>query len=145
MDTIEKYDRLRFIYIKMFAISFMIWYGLFTYTFNFKIDNKFFKIGIIAIELSASIIWALYLFKINGLSKKIRKDERLRNALDNEFYKHIALKSMRVSLISFIISIGIFIGILSFMKIPAILVCQILLLIGISSFFISFLLYISKS
>jgi hypothetical protein len=145
MDTIEKYDRLRFIYLKMFAISFMIWHGLFTYTLNFKIDIKFFKIGIIVIELSAAVVWAIYLFKLSGLAKKINKDKLLRNALNNELYGHIALKSARVSLVSFIISIGILIGTLSFINIPSILVCQILLFVVISSLFISYLVYISKS
>ena len=141
MDFVEKYDKLRLLYAKTFAISFMIWHALFTYTLNFSIENRPLKILIITIELAAALVWGVYLIKLQRLSKKINRNKELRDALNNELHKHLGLKSARVALISFIVSIGILIGLLSVLDIPAILICQILLFIVISSLFISNIIF----
>ena len=141
METIEEYDRLRLRYYIRYAISFIIWYGFFTYTFNFSIENNILRIVIIFIEILFAVLFSIYVVKYKLLFKKIKNNKEIYDALNNEFYRHLALKSIRIAFIVFLFSNGIFLTILPFIEIPAILVCQLLLFIVTSAGFISYYIY----
>ena len=141
METIEEYEHLRLRYYIRYSISFIIWYGLFTYTFNFSPDNKIFRVVIISVEVLFGILFGIYIVKFTLLMKKIKNNKAVLEALSNEYYKHIALKSIRIALIAFLISNGIFLVILPLIEIPALLVCQLLLFIVVSSSFIAYYIY----
>ncbi|MGD0590476.1 MAG: hypothetical protein ABSA44_06710 [Bacteroidota bacterium] len=140
-SIIEEYDRLRYNVGKGFTIGFMLWYGFYIYSSNFQIENRILKIIVIILVLVTWFIWTIYLVKFMRLGKMLKHNDEVNDALNNELIQHYRLKSSFVGLVVTMISIGVLLGITSFVQIPGKLVCEILLYVIVSAPLIAFLMY----
>jgi len=140
-SIIEQYDRLRYNIGKGFTITFTLYYGFYIYSSNFQIENRILKIAVIILALATWIIWTIYLIKFIRLGKMLKHNDEVNDALNNELIQHYRLKSAFVGLVATMISIGVLLGITSFVQIPGKLVCEILLYVIVSSPLIAFLMY----
>ena len=141
METslIEQLDKSRYNLLKWLAIGWTTWYGVY-------IAKELIKNGpIIKIMVLVGFIgWILYtinLIKFFKLRKTINADSRLKEALNNEMHYLYKLKSAFWGFGSILVTLVIFIAILSFYALPAMFICEITLFIGTVTTFVAALIY----
>ena len=130
-SIIERLDQLRNKLLRWFIVGFGAWYGM-----NILSDltsNVPVKIIATFVGLTAWIFWSIALIKMIRLGKTIKRDNFLKNALNDELFQHYRSKSFVVGFWSFLITIGIFLSISTFYEIPALIVCKVTLYIGVLS------------
>ena len=141
METtiIEKLDKSRYEAMKWFTFGWILWFcGFIIKDF---INNNFILGLILLIGLFGWVFYTVNLIRIVKLGKIINADEKLRNALNNELHQLYMYKSVFWGFKIVIAIICVFLGISSFYNISSLLVCEITLLFGVSSFLIAGLVY----
>lgn len=141
METsmIERLNKSRYNLLKWSTVGWAIWFG--TFTLNDVIDNSIMRGTIALIGVIGSAIWAINFIKIYKLSRELRLDSKLNNALNDELHQFNGYKSVRVG---YFVAMGItalFLCFSEFFMIPALIVTKITLYFGVLSVLISALIY----
>jgi drug/metabolite transporter (DMT)-like permease len=139
ISIIESLNKSRYNFVKWTTIG----WGLFFGTFILKdfINSHIVRLFVVVLGLSGWIIWTIHLVRYRKLNKIINSDSHLKEALSDELVKHNAKKSMIVGYWTVILTICIFFVISLFFKIPALIVCEVTLYVGILSSLIASLIY----
>jgi hypothetical protein len=140
MDTtiIDKLDRARYNLLKWFAVGWAIWYGTFIIKDNVQPGVA---IALVGAGLFGWIIWVMNMIRFYRLGKIVKSDEVLKEALNDELYRHNTAKSFQTGYSVTIFTIVVFIVITGFVAIPAMMAFQITLYIGVLSALIASLFY----
>lgn len=139
ISLIEKLDKSRYRLMKWLTIGWTVWYG--AYIAKDLINNRLINGFLFLIGLIGWILFTLNLLQTVRLGKKVKSDSKLKGALNNEMHQLYKYKSFFWGFCIVILTIGVFIVILSFYQIPALLVCELTLFLGILSSFIAWLVY----
>jgi hypothetical protein len=137
--SIEKLDKLRTRLILLTTMGFTGWWGMnilhdLTTSASFKIASALF--GVVA-----SVLWIINIVKVVRLGREVKNDERLRNALNDEFFVHTRAKAFEIGFWTLLITNGIFLILSIYFSIPALLMCKIVLYVGVLSVLIATLVY----
>jgi len=138
-SLIEKFDKSRYRLIKWSTVGWMVWYG--TFIAKDVINNKPILLLLVLVGLVGSVLWSINLVRLLRLGKKISVNPELTEAMNNEKQKFYVLKSSNIAVAAPMITVGVFIGITAFYKISALIVCESILFVGISSGLIAYLTY----
>jgi hypothetical protein len=138
-SLIEKFDKSRYRLIKWFTVGWVVWYG--TFIAKDVINNTPIVLLLVLVGLVGWVIWSINLVQLLRLGKKISINPELAEAMNNEMQKFYALKSSNIAFAATMATVGVFIGITAFYKISALIVCESILFVGMSSAFISYLVY----
>ncbi|MFN6087259.1 MAG: hypothetical protein ACK47E_00765 [Cyclobacteriaceae bacterium] len=138
-SLIEKFDKSRYRLIKWSTVGWMVWYG--TFIAKDVINNKPILLLLVLVGLVGSVLWSINLVQLLRLGKKISVNPELTEAMNNEMQKFYVLKSSNIAFAATMATVGIFIGITAFYKISALIVCESILFVGISSGLIAYLTY----
>jgi len=136
---IEQLDKARYNLIKWLTVGWTIWYG--TFITKNLINNKFIVWLLMIVGFIGWILFLVNLAKYTKLGKKINSDNKLKEALNNEMHKLYKYKSSFWGFCTVIATNSIFLLILFFHQISAVLVCELTLFIGILSSLIAILVY----
>lgn len=133
METtlIEKLDKARYNLVKWLTIGWAIWFG--TYILKDIITTKTIIIVLIWIGLIGWTIFTINLINFLKLNRKVKKDNKLQEALGDELNRFNMYKSHLVGYWSVICTIAIFFGFSIFFDISALFVTEITLYIGVLS------------
>jgi len=134
METslIEQYDKSRYNLVKWLTIGWAAWFG--TYILNDLINDKFIivQLSIGFAGLIGFVFFVVNLQKFLRLASKI-KYSRLNDALNNELHQIYKYKSAFFGYKVLLGAICVFFVISIFCPIPAKLVCEITLYLGVLS------------
>ena len=141
METflIEQFDKSRYSLIKWLTVGWTIWYG--TFIAKNLITNKLIVWLLMIVGFIGWIMFLVNLTKFTRLGKKINSDSKLREALNNEMHQLYKYKSAFWGFCIIIATNSIFLVILFFHQISAVLVCELTLFFGILSSLIAVLVY----
>jgi hypothetical protein len=139
ISLIEQYDKARYSLTKWLTLGWIVWYG--TFIAKDLIDNKFIIGSILIVGFIGWIFFAINLFRLIGLVKKINADIKLKEALSNEMHQFYAYKSIVWGFWTIMVTISALIVITIFYEVSALIVCEITLFVGISSCLIANLAY----
>ncbi len=141
METslIEQFDKARYSLIKWLTVGWTIWYG--TFIAKNLINNKLIVWFIMVVGFIGWIMFIVNLTKYTRLGKKINSDRKLKEALNNEMHQFYKYKSSFWGFCIIIATNSIFLVILFFHQISAVLVCELTLFFGILSSLIAVLVY----
>jgi hypothetical protein len=137
--VIEQLDRYRYSLIKWITIGFAVWYA--TNIISDFVNHPLIKIVATLTGLAAWVVWTVMLIKVFRLAKKINKNGFVQNALNDELFQRNRNKGFIVGFWSLLITTSIFLGITSFVTIPALLVCKVTLYVGVLSALIAIMFY----
>jgi len=138
-SLIEKFDKSRYRLIKWFTVGWVVWYG--TFIAKDVTNNTPIVLLLVLVGLVGWVIWSINLVQLLRLGKKISINPELAEAMNNEMQKFYELKSSNIAFAATMATVGIFIGITAFYKISALIVCESILFVGISSGLIAYLTY----
>lgn len=138
-SLIEEFDKSRYRLIKWFTVGWMVWYG--TFIAKDVINNKPIVLLLVLVGLIGWVIWSINLVRLLRLGKKISINPELAEAMNNEMQKFYVLKSSNIAFAATMATVGVFIGITAFYKVSALIVCESILFVGMSSAFIAYLAY----
>jgi hypothetical protein len=141
METflIEQFDKSRYSLIKWLTVGWTIWYG--TFIAKNLITNKLIVWLLMIVGFIGWIMFLVNLTKYTRLGKKINSDSKLKEALNNEMHQLYKYKSAFWGFCISIAANSIFLVILFFHQISAVLVCELTLFFGILSSLIAVLVY----
>jgi hypothetical protein len=141
MDSslIEKLDKSRYSLMKWLTIGWTVWYG--TYILKDLINNRLINGFLFLIGSIGWILFTINLVKTVRLGRKVKSDNKLKEALNNEMHQLYSYKSFFWGFCIVIVTIGIFLVISSFYPISALIVCELTLFFGILSSFVAWLVY----
>ena len=141
METflIEQFDKARYSLIKWLTVGWTIWYG--TFIAKNLINNKLIIWLLMIVGFIGWIMFLVSLTKYTRLGKKINSDSKLKEALNNEMHQLYKYKSSFLGFCIVIATNSIFLVILFFHQISAVLVCELTLFFGILSSLIAVLVY----
>lgn len=137
--SIEKLYGLRTRLILLTTIGFAGWWGM-----NILHDlttSISLKVGSAMFGLLASVLWIVNLVKIVRLGREVKNDNRLRNALSDEFFVHARAKAFEIGFWALLVTNGIFLALSIYFSIPALLMCKVVLYVGVLSVLITTLIY----
>lgn len=132
---------------KKMAIGFLAGYGIWQGTrilhglFGRNVIPHVLDITLIVIQIIAWILWFYFLIRMITLGRKIRKDPKLKVALNDELTRHIRLKSLAAGFWSLVILQMLLSVSAAFLKIDVRTVLDINLYVAVLAFIISFLFY----
>jgi len=141
METsiIEQLDKSRYNLNKWFTVGWAIWFG--TYIFKNAFSSKL-LFGIIAIAGMLGWVLALNNFvKLVKLSKIVKADSKLKEALNDELHQLYFYKSIRWGFMAVIAINSIFFSVTMFYQVSASIVCETTLYLGILTFSVAGLIY----
>jgi hypothetical protein len=141
METslIEEVDKSRYSMIKWCTLGWIVWYG--TFIINDLINNKFVVVLLLVIGLVGWVFFMINLVRLIKLGKKINLNSELKEALSNEMHQFYVLKSMTWGFWATMATVCIFIIISLFYKLSALIVCEFILFVGVSTILIANLVY----
>ena len=143
METslIEKLDKSRYNLFKWMALGWSMSLG--SQIAKDLVDSKLIIMIMImrTVGLIGFVLLVVSSIKLIKLRKKISSDLKIKEALNNELHLLYRLKSRSYGFFAFIITLGIFMEVTQFMKVSAIIVCEVTLFIGGLSYLISALIY----
>jgi hypothetical protein len=141
METslIEQLDKSRYSLIKWLTAGWTVWFG--SFIIKDLIDSKVIVGTMLVAGLIAWVLFTISLVKFLLLGKKIRSDGKLKNALNNEWHQLLRYKTSFWGFLTVIATISIFLVISLFHELPALIVCEVTLFLGILSALIAGLLY----
>jgi hypothetical protein len=141
METflIEQFDKSMYSLIKWLTVGWTIWYG--TFIAKNLITNKLIVWLLMIVGFIGWIMFLVNLTKYTRLGKKINSDSKLKEALNNEMHQLYKYKSAFWGFCISIAANSIFLVILFFHQISAVLVCELTLFFGILSSLIAVLVY----
>jgi hypothetical protein len=142
METsmIEKLDKERYNLLKWSTIGWAIWFGAFIFPKEFTDNSQIIAIAVL-IGLPAWVIWTVNLLRILKLTRELRLDRKLNEALNDELHQLNMHKSFQIGYWVVIITAAVFICIAEFVEIKALLVTQVIVYLGALSVMISGLIY----
>lgn len=141
MDTslIGKFDKSRYELMKWFTLGWIIWCG--TFIAKDFISNN----SIIALLLIAGLVgWMFFtinLIRLVRLGRKINEDSTLKEALNNEMHQFYMHKSFVWGFWTSIATVCLLIVITLFFKVAALMACEVILFVGVTSSLIAHLVY----
>jgi hypothetical protein len=141
METsiIEQLDKSRYNLNKWFTLGWAIWFG--TYIFKNAFNSKL-LFGIIFITGMCGWVLAIINFiKLLKLSKIVKADSKLKEALNDELHQLYSYKSIRWGFMAVIAINGIFFSVTMFYQVSASIVCETTLYLGILTFSVAGLIY----
>ncbi len=141
METflIEQFDKARYSLIKWLTLGWTIWYG--TFIARNLINNKFIVWLLMIFGFIGWMMFLVNLGKYTRLGKRINSDRKLKEALNNEMHQLYKYKSSFWGFCIVIATNSIFLVILHFYQISALLVCELTLFAGVLSSLIAVLVY----
>jgi hypothetical protein len=142
METsrIEQLDQLRYRLLKWSTIGWAIWFGAFIFPKEFTENSRIIAIAVL-IGLPAWLIWTVNLLRILKLTRELRLNRKLNEALNDELHQLNMHKSYQIGFWVVIITAAVFLCIAEFVEIKALLVTQIIVYCGTLSVLISGLIY----
>jgi len=141
METslIERLDKLRYNLLKWCTIGWGIWFG--TFILKDLINSPAIIGGATWIGLLGWLIFIINLIKFLKLRRELRWDTKVKEALDDELQQLNWFKSSEIGYSSVIAVTALLFGLSQFISIPANLVTEIILYIGVLSGLIASLFY----
>lgn len=141
METslIEQLDKLRYDLLKWCTIGWAIWFG--TFILKDLIISPVI-IGIATwIGLLGWVIFIINLIKFLKLRRELRWNNKVKEALDDELHHLNIFKSIAIGYAIVIAVTALFFGLSQFITIPAKLITEIILYVGVLSVLIASLFY----
>jgi len=136
---IEELDNSRFSLIKWSTLGWGLWFG--GYILKDFISNNIVFGLILLFGLFGWVLWTINLIKFLKLGKIVNSDIKLQEALNNELHQLYRYKSVFWGFWIMIVTICIFLLLSIFYNLPALIVCEITLYLGILSVFFAALIY----
>ena len=138
-SLIEKFDKERYLVIKLVTIGSAIWLG--SHILQDLIINTSIVLIVIFVGLIGWIFFTVGIIKLLKFTRKINSNRILKEALNNEMYRLYTYKSAFVGFCAVLITCGCFYVISTFYDIPALLACKFILFFGCLATFIATLVY----
>lgn len=142
METsmIEKLDNARYRLLKWLTVGWATWFG--AYILKDLINGEFIMLEIFIgfVGLIGSVAFIVNLQKYIRLRSKV-KYSRLNGALNNEMHQIYKYKSVYIGFKVLLATVILFFSLSLFLQIPARLVCEIILYLGVLSSLIAGLIY----
>ena len=132
-------EKARYDTLKWLTVGWGVWFGLFI--LKDLILNKIIIMFFVFAGLIGWVLFTVNLIRLLRLMKKINADSKVKEALRNEVYQLYTLKSIAIGFGVVMLTTGCFIGVSSFYEIPAFIVCNTILYLGILATFIAGLIY----
>lgn len=136
---IEQLDRSRYNLQKWFTIGFGTWFA--SIILNNFMDNPILNVFASLLAILGTPIYAINQIKLMKLDRRIRWNNKLKEALNNELYLLNSYKSSRVACFVSMGTTAILLVIANFTQISALLVTELILYFGIMAALISGLYY----
>lgn len=145
METslIEQLDRSRYNLQKWFTIGFGLWFA--SIILNNFMDNHILNVFAALLAILGTPIYAINQIKLMKLERRLKWNNELKGALNNELYILNGYKSHRVSLMASMVTTAVLLVISHFFEISALLVTELILYFGIMAALISILYYNRES
>lgn len=137
-NLIEKYDKSRMKILIGIAIGWGMYYGIFI--LNDLIHSS---VIIATLNLIGMMGLALYMYgliKMIQIKRLVKKDPQLHNALNNELIILNRRKAYAVGFWTMLISVSIGLLFVGYINIPAKLILELILFVGIMALIISFII-----
>jgi hypothetical protein len=138
-SLIEKFDESRYSLMKWLTLGWTVWYG--TFIMKDFINNKIVIGLMLIIGFLGWIYFTINLVRLIRLGKKINNDNELKEALSNEMHQFYMYKSVAWGFWTIIMTVCVFLAIMTFYEISTLIVCELILFVGVSSSLIANLFY----
>lgn len=142
-SKVEIYNQKRRKALKRQTIGFALWWGFITLMSIYPEIKQFraIYISLLIASLLGCVFWIVHLFRMQKTIKHMKKDPELAEALNDEFYQHIRLKSFTYTFWVVIVAQVLFILANTFYAVSAESVLYVNILIGVISPVVFFLLF----
>ncbi len=141
METslIEKLEKTRYNLLKWLTIGWGIWFG--TFILKNLLQNQLILQFATWIGLLGWVIFSINLVKYFKLKRELKWDKKLERALNDELHQLNMFQSFFIGYCIIILVTGILFVLSLYITLPAVLVTEIILYIGVLSVLISGLIY----
>lgn len=142
-NKIEIYNQTRRKTLKRQTIGFAVWWGVITLMSMFPEikQSRGIFIPLLIISLLGCAFWMVHLFRMQRTIKQMKKDPEIVEALNDEFYQHIRLKSFTYTFWVVILVQVLFIIANTFYPVSVESVLYMNILIGVITPVVLFLLF----